>query len=396
MCAYVGQIEEMIDGFRKGQDAYAMIASVAYNVPYEKCLEFHPETHEYQPDGKARRNEAKSILLGVLYGRSVVTIADQLFGKDKSMTDEEKVKKAQKVYDAVMNAFPGLRQLMINTQSFARKHGYVETVLGRRRHLPDMQLPEFEFKPMRGYVNPDIDPLDVNSLQNKEQIPARITSQLEKEFSQYKYFGQIAKKTKELYEEKIRVINNRPKITDATRQCVNSVVQGSAADLTKMAMLRLESDPEWKAVGGRLLIPVHDELIAEVPLENAEKGGEILSRCMVEAANFLPFKITCDVETTWRWYGLDYDCKYKRPESIKTSDEDEIKWIQYHLTDMEYQLPVFKDENGEKPKGDAAKGINGKETEEYFAAISDYMKRYRVSESNFIDHISTMVTTGKV
>ena len=94
--------------------------------------------------------------------------------------------------------------------------------------------------------------------------------------------------------------------------------------------------------------------------------------------------------------GLDYDCKYKRPESIKTSDEDEIKWIQYHLTDMEYQLPVFKDENGEKPKGDAAKGINGKETEEYFAAISDYMKRYRVSESDFIDHISTMVTTGKV
>lgn len=395
LTAYVGNIKEMIEGFKKDQDAYAMIASVAYNVPYEKCLEFHPITHEYQPDGKARRNEAKSILLGVLYGRSVVTIADQLFGKDTSLSDEEKVKKAQKVYDAVMNAFPGLRQLMISTQNYARKHGYTETVLGRRRHLPDMQLPEFEFKPMRGYVNPDIDPLDVASLQNKEQIPARIVAELEKEFSQYKYFGQIAKRTKELYEEKIRVINNRPKITDATRQCLNGVIQGSAADLTKMAMLRLESNPEWKAVGGRLLIPVHDELIAEVPVENAEKGGEILSRCMVEAANFLPFTINCDVETTWRWYGLDYDCKYKKPESIKTSDEDEIKWIQYHLTEMEYQLPVFKDKNGEKPKGDAAKGINGKETEEYFAAISDYMKKYRVSESNLISHIDTIVTTGK-
>lgn len=54
----------MIDGFIKGQDAYAMIASVSYGVPYESCLEFHPETHEYQPEGKARRSEAKSVLLG--------------------------------------------------------------------------------------------------------------------------------------------------------------------------------------------------------------------------------------------------------------------------------------------------------------------------------------------
>lgn len=57
----------MIEGFKKGQDAYATIASVAYDVPYEQCLEFNPETHEYQPDGKARRSESKSILLGEHY-----------------------------------------------------------------------------------------------------------------------------------------------------------------------------------------------------------------------------------------------------------------------------------------------------------------------------------------
>lgn len=54
----------MCEGFAHGKDAYALIASVSFNMPYEKCLEFHPETHEYQPDGKARRSEAKSILLG--------------------------------------------------------------------------------------------------------------------------------------------------------------------------------------------------------------------------------------------------------------------------------------------------------------------------------------------
>lgn len=62
--AFISQDPEMIKAFKEGRDVYASIASIAFNVPYEKCLEFHPETHEYQPDGKARRGEAKTILLG--------------------------------------------------------------------------------------------------------------------------------------------------------------------------------------------------------------------------------------------------------------------------------------------------------------------------------------------
>lgn len=162
----------------------------------------------------------------ICYGRSVVTIADQLYGKDKTMTDEEKVKKAQNVFDSVLNAFPQLRSLMFSAQETAKKKGYVETILGRRRHIPDMTLPEFEFVPTKGYVNPDVDPLDVNTLHLKDKIPDRIVAQLKAEFARYKYFGQIAKRTKELYEEGIKVINNRQKITDASRKCVNSIVQG--------------------------------------------------------------------------------------------------------------------------------------------------------------------------
>jgi len=56
----------MIKTFQDGRDIYAGIASLSFNVPYEKCLEFHPETGEYQPDGKKRRGEAKTILLGKL------------------------------------------------------------------------------------------------------------------------------------------------------------------------------------------------------------------------------------------------------------------------------------------------------------------------------------------
>lgn len=385
----------MCEGFAHGKDAYALIASVSFNMPYEKCLEFHPDTHEYQPDGKARRSEAKSILLGVLYGRSIPSIADQLYGKRDDMTDEQKQKAAQKVFDAVMNAFPGLRNLMINTQNHASQYGYTETILGRRRHLPDMQLPEFEFKAMKGYVNPDVDPLDINTLENRDEIPKHVVDDLKKEFSRYKYYGQIAKRTKQLYEEEhIRVINNRPKINDATRQCVNSVVQGSAADLTKMAILNLCNNKRWQEIGGRLLVPVHDELITEVPAQYAEEGAKILSDCMCGAASFMPFPITCDVETSYRWYGMEYPCPYPKPESLTDCNSEMIKWIQYHLVEMEYKLPVYKDENGEKPRGDAAKGVNGVESLEMKDAIEDYIKSRHISSEEFIDTIAKEVDMG--
>lgn len=139
------------------------------------------------------------------------------------MSDDDKVKQAQHVYDSVLLAFPGLRSLMNSAQACAKNRGYVETILGRRRHIPDMQLPEFEFKAMPGYINPDIDPLDISTLDNKESIPDRVVKQLTQEFKSYKYYGQIVKRTKELAEDHIKVINNSYKITEASRKCVNCV-----------------------------------------------------------------------------------------------------------------------------------------------------------------------------
>ena len=224
--AFVSQDQSMIDAFKHGKDIYATIASLAFNLPYESCLEFHPETGEYQPDGKARRTESKSVVLGILYGRSTVTIADQLFGKDTSLTSDEKIAKAQGIYDAVLNAFPNLRNFMFKAQHDAKTQGYVETILGRRRHIPDMQLPPYEFKSMDGYINPDIDPTDPTTLAHSNEIPERIIKSLEREFASFKYYGQAVKKIRELEDQKIRVYNNTKKIQEATRQCVNSIVQG--------------------------------------------------------------------------------------------------------------------------------------------------------------------------
>lgn len=396
--AFISNDPNMVKAFKEGKDIYSTIASIAFNMPYERCLEFHPETHEYQPDGKARRGEAKTIVLGICYGRSVVTIGEQLYGTDDSLTDEEKTRKAQGVYDAVLQAFPNLRKLMIDTQATAKRLGYVETILGRRRHIPDMQLPEFEFKAMAGYVNPDIDPLDTSTLHKSADIPERIVKQLEKEFKSYKYFGQIAKRTKELAEDHIRVINNRSKITDASRKCVNSAVQGSAAEMTKLALLNIFNSDEWKQIGGKVLVPVHDEIIVEVPAENAEKGAELLSSMMSDAGNFLPFPINCDVETWYRWSGMDAPCPYKEPLYFNLDEmvEDEVKWVQYHVVECEYPLPVFKDENGEKPRGDAAKGVNGLVTDELKSIVQDYCHRYSITTDEFISHIKKRVQEGTV
>ena len=162
----------------------------------------------------------------ILYGRSINAIADQLYSH-MDWSDEKKLKQAQYVYDSVLNAFPALRKLMINAQRCAKEKGYVETILGRRRHIPEMQLPEFEFKPLKGYVNPDIDPLDASTLDVTDDIPDRVKAALYRELKSYKYFGQVAKRIRALAEEDhIKVINNNRKIADGSRQCVNSIIQG--------------------------------------------------------------------------------------------------------------------------------------------------------------------------
>lgn len=260
MTAFVSGDPKMIESFQKGRDIYSSIASISFNLPYEECFEFNPITGAQQPEGKARRSEAKVILLGMNYGRSVNSLADQLYGKNDDMTDEEKLKGAQRICDIFSTQFPSVPKAIKAAQDFARIHGYVETILGRRRHLPNMQLPMYEFEPLPGYVNPDVDPLDTTTLlAESSKIPPRVVAALTEKLSKCRYAGQRYTITQELREKyHIAVINHSKEISKASRQCFNSVIQGSAAEQTKLAILMLETDPRWKAIGGRLILPVHD------------------------------------------------------------------------------------------------------------------------------------------
>lgn len=168
-----------------------------------------------------------------------------------------------------------------------------------------------------------------------------------------------------------------------------------------MAMLRLEHDQEWKELNGNFLLPVHDELICEVPVENAEKGAEVLARCMCQAGDFLPFKLTCDVDETYRWYGLPVDeiQAREKPEIIDWDEmsQSNIEWLQCMIVENEYILPVFKEPDGSKPKGVKARGVNGRISDELMNAIEDYKKRYNLqTDKEFLDHIEAKVTKGVV
>ena len=280
---------EMIKAYLEGRDLHASIASLAFDKPYEDCLEFRPDGTTNK-EGKERRSSAKSILLGILYGRGINSIAEQLHTtKDK----------AQKIQDKVFKGFPAIKQFEDDTIYMAQEYGFVTTFWGRKRRLPEMQLPEFEFKWAPGYG--DIDPLSFDEVATEMEVPDNIKNEYVQKLRRSPF------KKRGIYEEArnngIIITDNGGKIADATRQCVNSRIQGSAADMTKIAGAIINKNERLKEFGFKLLVPIHDEYLAECPIENAKECAKIFSDCMCEAAVDLNLPISVDVEITKAWYG---------------------------------------------------------------------------------------------
>ena len=282
----------MYDTFMQGKDLYSEIASKAFNKPYEDCREFRLDGTTNK-EGKERRTQAKSILLGVLYGRGEASIGEQLHCTSK---------KAHDIKESVFRGFPAIKKFEQDSLDMAYELGYVTTVCGRKRRLPDLQLDEFEFKWKDG-APPQDDLLDFDD----DDTPQEISEETIKKYLR-KLKGKWGSQKRGVFEEAnkegIWIVDNGGKIADATRQCVNSRIQGSAADLTKLAMIELNNNQALKELGFRLLIPVHDEVIAECPIENVKECSKLLAETMSKAAEkILEMPIKCDVEITREWYG---------------------------------------------------------------------------------------------
>jgi DNA polymerase I len=154
------------------------------------------------------RRRAKAINFGIIYGISAFGLANQL-----GIAREEAGAYIKKYFER----FPGIRDYMEETKAFAKKHGYVETLFGRKCHYPDI-----------GASNASI-----------------------------------------------RAFNERA--------AINARLQGTAADIIRRAMIRMDVALAKKKLSGRMLLQVHDELVFEVPDAEVEKTLPVVTAVMMEA-----------------------------------------------------------------------------------------------------------------
>lgn len=194
--AHVADIPQLKQAFADGIDIHAMTASEMFGVPVEGM-----------PSEVRRR--AKAINFGIIYGISAFGLANQL-----SIPREE----AGQYIRTYFERFPGIKDYMEATKAFAREHGYVETIFGRRAHYPDIRA-----------SNPQV-----------------------------------------------RAFNERA--------AINAPIQGSAADVIRRAMIRMEKTLDEEKLAARMLLQVHDELIFEVPESEVEKTIPVVRHVMENAA----------------------------------------------------------------------------------------------------------------
>lgn len=227
----------MRDAYRHGKDLYAIMGSQVYKMPYEDCREFYPDG-TVNPEGKHRRTTMKSVLLGIMYERGAQAIGEQ-FNKSASW--------AQDLIDDFYGGFPKIQQLRLKIEKMAEEYGYVTTICGRKRRLPDMQL------------------------SNKDD---------------YRY-------------------------QEAHRQSLNSVIQGSSADIMKLSMIAIYNDPRYKELDCHMIITVHDELILECPEDKIKEGAELLTGTMKRVGQeLINLPMSVDAEVTDYWYGEDLSSNY--------------------------------------------------------------------------------------
>ena len=284
--------ENLIKAYNDGKDIYATIASMVYKLPYEDCLEFFPDGTT-NPEGKKRRGNIKGVVLGIMYGRGAASIASEL---------NISKKEAQNIIDEFFTMFPKVKAFVEQSIIMAKEFGYVTTICGRKRRLPDIQLPKYEFSYINNVAtfNPFFD--DDSITEVNTEVPEYLVqsySALLNNTWKVSEKNNIKAKAKA---EGIKIKDNGGFIAQAERQCVNARIQGSSADMTKLAIIHLYNNEELRQLQFKLLLTVHDEIIGTCPKENARRVRELIQETMIGASH-LKVPMKCDIEITEKWYG---------------------------------------------------------------------------------------------
>lgn len=284
--AHMSQDPNLIAGYLTGKDAYAIVASEVYHLPYEQCIKAAGK------EAEARRDNMKDVMLGVMYRRGAKSVADK-----KGIPIEDAIEMIEQFYAM----YPRVREWQEEVLETLHTKGYALEAFGRKRRMPDGMLERYTLEQISTGKN--FDPLA--ALSGKEY---GINSELEDSILDSLYecrnrwqVDQVKKKAEALG---IRIKDNGGFIAEAERQAINFGIQGTAATQTKLAMLKVAHDPECIRLGVKNCLQVHDEIIVQVPAENAEAAAERVSYVMSHAADdIIKVPMKCDTVISDRWYG---------------------------------------------------------------------------------------------
>lgn len=214
--AHASADEGLIEAFAEGEDLHSSVAAKVFGV----------EESDVDPE---MRRRIKAMSYGLAYGLSAYGLSQQL-----RITPGE----AQQLMDEYFTRFGGVRDYLAGIVEQARRSGYTETLLGRRRYLPDLNH------------------------------------------------------------------DNRQRREMAERMALNAPIQGTAADIVKVAMLRVDEVIRAEGLGSRLLLQVHDELVVEVAPGELAQVEQIVHTQMSGAADLrVPLDVSVGIGTDWQSAG---------------------------------------------------------------------------------------------
>jgi DNA polymerase-1 len=211
--ASIAEDKNMIQAFRNDEDIHSRTAKEIFDLD---SLDDVTSDH---------RRKAKEVNFGIPYGVSAYGLANRL-----GISNEE----GKQMIDQYFDRFPGILRYINETKEFAKDHGYVKTLMGRRRYIP--------------------------------QINA----------------------------------SNWNRRSFAERTAINMPIQGTAADIIKQAMINIQNYLEEEQLGTKMLLQVHDELIFEVPEEEADEVPQKLRKLMETAYELkCPLKVDMGLAKNW-------------------------------------------------------------------------------------------------
>ncbi len=212
LVAHLSADPALLDAFRRGQDIHRRTASEIFDVPID----------DVPPDLRSR---AKAINFGIIYG-----MGPQRLARDTGISLDE----ARQFIDAYFDRYPHVKQFIDDTIAGAERDGYVETLLGRRRPLPDIWSKDRRLR------------------------------------------------------------------SNAERVAVNTPIQGTAADLIKVAMVNLDRELCEQFPDAWMTLQVHDELVFDVPAEQVDAVTPLIRERMEGALTLdVPVKVDISVGKTW-------------------------------------------------------------------------------------------------